>query len=109
METNRQRRGTKAKLGMSLYRAPKSSSMPYSSKVKSSPTSSMASSLGFAAESNGFIPSALNRKASMLKKEGGTSTSAKECVDSRAATYITYVQERFRQAEKEYDIEVLEV
>ncbi|KAL0903680.1 hypothetical protein M5K25_028078 [Dendrobium thyrsiflorum] len=118
MEANRLRRGMKAKPGMSFYRATKPSSIAYSSKVKPPPSSSMAS-LSFVAEENiGFNQNTLlNKKASMMAKMeegdrvsnqissfgGGNLSSELESVDNRAATYISYVQERFRMEEMEYD------
>ncbi|PKU82799.1 hypothetical protein MA16_Dca006097 [Dendrobium catenatum] len=81
-------------------------------------------SLSFVAEEKiGFIQNTLlNKKASMMAKmEGGDRASNQissfggggggggnlsrevESVDSRAATYISYVQERFRMEEMEYE------
>ncbi|KAI0511418.1 hypothetical protein KFK09_012048 [Dendrobium nobile] len=123
MEANRLRRGMKAKPGMFFHRAAKPSSIPYSSKVKPPPSSSMASLSFVAEEKIGFIQNTLlNKKASMMAKMeggdragnqissfggggggGGNLSREVESVDSRAATYISYVQERFRMEEMEYD------
>ncbi|KAG0498874.1 hypothetical protein HPP92_003172 [Vanilla planifolia] len=114
MEVNRQRKGVKAKLGMSFYLAPKPSSVPYSNRVRTPPSSSMPST-AFFGENDEFILSKPIQKPLTMKKGGGDRYSNQNMaygsnsgddydnVDKRSATYIRCVQERFRLEQMECD------
>lgn len=116
MESNRKRRGfMKGKLVMSFYRASKTpSSVQFSSKIKQSQPASTAS-VGFHVEEKKFAISSsspMKQKPLVIAMDGdaysdfvghvegtngaGASVAGDESVDLRAATYISYVQERFR-------------
>ncbi|KAJ8648916.1 hypothetical protein MRB53_001939 [Persea americana] len=115
MESNRKRRGfMKGKLMMSSYRASKTpSSVQFSSKIKQSPPASTAS-VGFHVDEKKFAISSspVKQMPSVIAVDGdaygdfvghvegtngaGASVAGDESVDLRAATYISYVQERFR-------------
>lgn len=104
----------KGKLMMSFYRASKTpSSVQFSSKIKQSPPAS-AASVGFHVDEKKFAISSspVKQMPSVIAVDGdaygdfvghvegtngaGASVAGDESVDQRAATYISYVQERFR-------------
>lgn len=104
----------KGKLVMSFYRASKTPcSVQFSSKIKQNPPASTAS-VGFHVDEKKFAISSspMKQKPLVIAMEGdaysdfvghveGTngasaSVAGDESVDLRAATYISYVQERFR-------------
>ncbi|KAI8028986.1 hypothetical protein LOK49_LG01G04219 [Camellia lanceoleosa] len=107
METNRKREGLlKRKLMMSFYRAakPASSTVQYDSKVK--PIPSAGSVVGIIVSHNhvtpqsnqkvSFVPLENHHDESYTKFENFYGVVEDEGVDMKAATYIAYVQERFR-------------
>lgn len=116
MESNRKRRGfMKGKL-MPLYRAAKpnntsssstttTTTVQYTSKVKPSQSSPSAASVGYLAHQDyaiahpkpkvSFILPAENRD-SLVQLENLYGVAVDESVDSKAATYISTVQERFK-------------
>ncbi|CAL5368577.1 unnamed protein product [Camellia sinensis] len=109
METNSKREGLlKRKLMMSFYRAakPASSTVQYNSKVKPIPSASSAGSVGIIVSHNhvtpqsnqkvSFVPPENHRDQSYTKFENFYGVVEDEGVDMKAATYISYVQERFR-------------
>lgn len=104
----------KGKLVMSFYRVSKTpSSVQFSSKIEQSPPASTAS-VGFHVDEKKFAISSspMKQKPLVIAMDGdaygdfvghvegtngaGARVSGDESVDLRAATYISYVQERFR-------------
>ncbi|EHA8588232.1 hypothetical protein COCNU_scaffold004463G000060 [Cocos nucifera] len=103
MKSASKRKGLKEKLTMPFYRAPKPS-MQFGGKVKS--PAPPAASLGLLVDDEFVLPSPKLKASTLVKKEGGGDLgrygdmanggdSISE-VDRRAASYISYVQERFR-------------
>lgn len=105
----------KGKLAMSFYRASKTpSSVQFSSKIKQSQQPPSTASVGFHVEEKKFAISSspMKQKPLVIAMDGdayidfvghvegtngaGASVAGDESVDLRAATYISYVQERFR-------------
>lgn len=111
MESNRKRRGfMKGKL-MPFYRAAKPNSstttttVQYTSKVKPSQSSPAAASVGFLVHQDYVIAQAKPKVSFILPAESRDSVvqlenlygvAVDESVDSKAATYISTVQERFK-------------
>ncbi|OVA09571.1 hypothetical protein BVC80_9101g96 [Macleaya cordata] len=102
MEANRKRRGfIKGRLVMSLYRTSKpASTVQFSTKVKPT-TSSSATSSGYLVADKEFVVPQSSKKVSFLKSDVirdsyGVVDAGDENVDMKAATYISYVQERFK-------------
>lgn len=94
MVSARKRKGLEGKLTMPFNRAPKPS-MQFGSKVK--PTAPPADSLGLLVDDEFVLPpSKLKASSTLAKKEGGGDFVGHFEVDKRAASYISYVQERFR-------------
>ncbi|KAG6476700.1 hypothetical protein ZIOFF_065946 [Zingiber officinale] len=104
METNRKRRGSKGKMAVAFYRAPKPS-VQYTNKIVPTPTPPATTVVSIHVEDEAVVPSP-KPKPSLIKKEGISNLGTYEVaannvntiseVDRRAANFIAYVQERFR-------------